>query len=195
MAPAAAALTSSRRERVAPRGGGRSPSSSGPKNLGLVGARRRQWGRWAAELRVPRTRERLWIGTFATPKEAAHAYDAALFCFYGARVPKARRLNFPAAPRPNVPEHARVGLTIANIKAIAEKYARSLADYVVPPPPPTPVIPAAPPPTPVVGGAAACSAGAPAAAAIAGVDVDVVTIADWLLSFNANDFDEMVARI
>ncbi|GJN03990.1 hypothetical protein PR202_ga21495 [Eleusine coracana subsp. coracana] len=110
-----------------------------------MGARRRQ-GRWASELRMPRTRTRLWIGTFGSPEEAALAYDAAIFCFYGARIPRSRRFNFPNAPRPNIPEHIRLGLTISNIRAIAGNYARKLAVYFAPPPPPAQVAEAAPAP-------------------------------------------------
>ncbi|KAK3123865.1 hypothetical protein QOZ80_8AG0637260 [Eleusine coracana subsp. coracana] len=118
-------------------GGARGATTLGArKNLGFVGARCRPWGRWSAELRVPRSRDRLWIGTFATPKEAAHAYDVATYCFYGAHIPRIRKINFPTAPRPDIPEHVRVALTVENIRAIAEKYALSLADYMPPPPPP-----------------------------------------------------------
>ncbi|KAF7101015.1 hypothetical protein CFC21_102419 [Triticum aestivum] len=94
------------------------------KNLGLTGVRQRHWGRWAAEIRVPRTRTRLWIGTFQYPEQAALAYDVALFCFYRDTPP--RKFNFPGAPRPYVPEYRRGNLPLPDIKDIAERHALDL---------------------------------------------------------------------
>ncbi|KAG4972843.1 hypothetical protein AAZX31_11G014300 [Glycine max] len=62
-------------------------------NNKLKGVRRRKWGKWVSEIRVPGTQERLWLGTYATPEAAAVAHDVAVYCL--SRPSSLDKLNFP----------------------------------------------------------------------------------------------------
>ncbi|XP_054814087.1 ethylene-responsive transcription factor ERF010-like [Prosopis cineraria] len=70
-----------------------SSSNSRDGAVKYKGVRRRKWGKWVSEIRVPGSQERLWLGTFASPEAAAVARDVAYYCLR--RPASLEKLNLP----------------------------------------------------------------------------------------------------
>ncbi|KAF5174989.1 Ethylene-responsive transcription factor [Thalictrum thalictroides] len=103
------------------RGGQINDKGSNGMGTGTVrykGVRRRKWGKWVAEIRLPNCRDRIWLGSYETAEKAARAYDAAVYCVRG---PTAE-FNFPTAAPPELPASPSK-LTHQQIQTVASEYA------------------------------------------------------------------------
>ncbi|MQM10914.1 hypothetical protein Taro_043816 [Colocasia esculenta] len=81
------------------------------------GVRKRKWGKWVSEIRLPNSRERIWLGSYGSAEKAARAFDVAMLCLRGRR---AGRFNFPR-DLPDIAEGRR--LTHAEIQEAASRFA------------------------------------------------------------------------
>lgn len=82
------------------------------------GVRKRKWGKWVSEIRLPNCRERIWLGSYDTAEKAARAFDAAMFCLRGRNA----TFNFPDNP-PDIAGGR--SLTPSQIQLAAARFANS----------------------------------------------------------------------
>ncbi|XP_045805923.1 ethylene-responsive transcription factor ERF017-like [Trifolium pratense] len=105
-----------------------SSSTLSGNNKKYKGVRLRKWGKWVCEIRLPNSRERIWLGSYDSAEKAARAFDAALYCLRG---PNAA-FNFPDTPfNLDINVASNNSLTHQEIREIAANFANKNLPIVI----------------------------------------------------------------
>ncbi|CAN0839551.1 Ethylene-responsive transcription factor ERF017 [Linum grandiflorum] len=99
----------------------RHTTAAAAEELKFKGVRKRKWGKWVSEIRLPNSRDRIWLGSYDSAEKAARAFDAALFCLRG---PTAK-FNFPDNPPAGHNFPGAASLSRDQIQEAAVRFANS----------------------------------------------------------------------
>ncbi|KAL5843135.1 hypothetical protein ACOSQ3_009128 [Xanthoceras sorbifolium] len=90
------------------------------EQLPFCGVRKRRWGSYVSEIRLPGQKTRIWLGSFGSPEMAARAHDSAALFLKG----NSAVLNFPdsagSLPRPE--SCSRRDIQLAAAKAAVQNH-------------------------------------------------------------------------